>query len=105
MSNALTIAENKVPAHVASGAGRGNEEVGIDHLTMPRLKLLQKMSNEVDKHHPEFIPGAEDGQFMNSLTKELLGDTVYVINIKFKEEFMVWKGPQEGRWYARWFRH
>lgn len=91
----MVMADTSVPAHIAAG-NRGNEEVGINHMTMPRLKLLQKMSDEVDKHHPNYIEGAEDGNFLNSITKEIYGSDVYVINIKFKEEYVIWRSREKG---------
>ena len=98
MSNALAIAEDKVPAHISKGTGRGNEEVTTNQLTIPRVKLLQKMSDEVDKHHPNYIEGAEDGHFLNSLTKEIYGDEIYVLNVKFKDEYVVWRKREAGAW-------
>ena len=97
MSNsALAIAEDKVPAHISKGSGRGNEEVTPNQLTIPRVKLLQKMSDEVDKHHPNYIEGAEDGNFLNSLTREIYGDEIYVLNVKFKDEYVVWRNREAG---------
>lgn len=87
MSNALIVTTNNAP----TGTGRGNEEVKVDSLTIPRLKLLQKMSDEVDKFHSEYVEGAEPGHFLNSLTKELHKGDLYVVNIKFTESFAVWK--------------
>ena len=99
MSNALVVTDNKkLPAHVtaAQGGGRGNEDVGAEHLTIPRIKLLQKMSDEVDKHHDNYVEGAEVGDFINNLTLELYGGTMYVMNIKFTEDFVVWRKREAG---------
>lgn len=96
---ALAITDDKVPAHIAKGTGRGNEDVTADQLTIPRLKLLQKMNDEVDKHHGNYVKGAEVGDFMNSLTKELFGTEVYVISIKFKDEYVIWRKREAGGGY------
>lgn len=93
---ALALTDDKVPAHIAKGNGRGNEDVNGSSLTIPRIKQLQKMSDEVDKHHPNHIKGAGDGVFMNTLTRELYGEELYCINIKFKDEFVVWKDREKG---------
>lgn len=82
--------------NVARGQGRGNEDVKVDSLTIPRLKLLQKMSDEVDKFHASYIEGAEPGHFLNSLTDELHRGAIYVINVKFTESFAVWKKRELG---------
>ena len=96
---ALVQTGDNVPAHAAA-AGRGNEEVGVDNLAIPRLKLLQKMNDEVDENHPNHVPGAKAGMFMNSLTKELYEDGVYVINVKFTESYSVWKKRELGGGFA-----
>jgi len=97
MTTALALPENNVPAHIkkAEGVGRGNENVGT-HVTIPRVKLLQKMSDEVDKHHPSYIEGAEPGHFLNTLTGSSYGDAIYAISITFKNEFVVWRKREAG---------
>ena len=101
---ALAIVEDKIPAHVAKGKGRGNEDVSASVLTIPRVKQLQKVSNECDKHHPAYIEGAADGVFMNTLTEQLYGEELYCINIKFKDEFVVWKKREAGGGLAGTFK-
>jgi hypothetical protein len=54
------------------------------------------MSDEVDRHHANYVTGAQDGDFLNSLTGELYGSSLYAISIKFKEEFAVWKKRDAG---------
>lgn len=97
MSTALAIAESNVPAHIKNvqGVGRGNENVGA-HVTIPRIKLLQKMSDEVDKHHPNYVKGAEPGHFLNTLTGHNYGEDLYAISITFKNEFVVWRKRESG---------
>lgn len=96
-STALAIKEDNVPAHVAAsmGAGRGNENVGSE-VQIPRLKLLQKMHDEVDKNHPKFVKGAEVGFFYNTLTDEVYSDTLHIISITFSSEYTVWKNREAG---------
>jgi hypothetical protein len=92
-STTLAIAEDKIPAHILASmelGSRGNEHVGSE-VQIPRIKLLQKMHNEVDKHHPKYVKGAEVGSFYNTLTGKIYGDSVYVISITFKPLFVVWK--------------
>jgi len=93
-----------MPAYASKGPSRGNENVSAEHLTIPRIKLLQKMSDEVDRHHANFIEGAKDGDFMNSLTREILGTELYVISITFKDEYVVWKDRKKGGGFLGSFR-
>jgi len=110
MSNtALATKGDEIPAHIlkseayTSGVGRGNEEVG-QNLTIPRVKQLQKMSNEVDKHHNDYVEGAEPGDFFNSLTGENYGSELYVISLKFKTEHVVWRDRTVGGGYGGAFK-
>lgn len=90
MSNAIALVSANIPAHVMQGTGLGNENVG-QNVTIPRVKLLQKMSDEVDKYNSKYIQGAEPGHFLNSLTGQNYGEQLYVISLLFKNEFVVWR--------------
>jgi hypothetical protein len=84
-----------IPAHINAESGRGNENVGGE-LQIPRLKQLQKASNEVDKHHPDFIGGAEVGDWIDTVTKNVLGQSVKVVSVNFLLNFVVWKNRAVG---------
>ena len=71
-STALALSNDKLPKHIAGDANRGNEDVGRN-VEIPRLKLLQKMSDELDKNSPNFEKDANEGDFFNTLTKEIYG--------------------------------
>ena len=92
----VQLVSKDVPAHVVKGTGLGNEEVGKEHLQTPRVKLIQTMSNEVDKNHSEYIENLSPGDFLNSVTKENYGTELYVLNVKFTEDFVVWKKREIG---------
>ena len=92
----ISIVTSKVPAHVQSGTRLGNENVTSDHLSVPRVKQLQKMSNEVDKNHSDYMDEAEVGDFINTVTGENYGQEVYVVNVHFKEEFVLWVKRDKG---------
>ena len=92
----IDLVSKDVPAHVMKGTGLGDEEVGKDHLQTPRVKLLQQLSNEVDKNHSEYIEEAVPGDFINSVTKENYGTELYILNVKFTEDFVVWKKREIG---------
>ena len=94
--NAITLVSTSVPAHVKESSGLGNENITSDHLQIPRVKLLQQLSNEVDPNHEDHLEGATPGDFTNTLTNNLLGRELYVINLHFKEEFVVWRKLSEG---------
>lgn len=91
---ALAISGAELPAHLNLDSSRGNESVG-SQLTIPRIKLIQKMSNEVDKNHADFVKGAEVGMFVNTLTKQTY-EEMYVISLNFKVQYAVWRDIQKG---------
>lgn len=95
---ALAITGTDLPAHLKGDDNRGNDNVG-NQLIIPRMKLLQKMSNEVDKNHPEYIEEAEVGMFANTLTKKCY-DELYVISLNFKVQYAVWRDIDLGGGYG-----
>ena len=92
----IALVSDKVPAHVEAAAGLGNENVTADHLQTPRVKQLQQLSNEVDENHSEYIEGSKPGDFINTITRENYGREIYVMNVKFTEEFVAWKKREKG---------
>ncbi len=92
----ITLVSDKVPAHVEKGSGLGNENVTAAHLQTPRVKQLQQMSNELDEQHSEYYADAKVGDFINTVTRENYGPEIYVMNIRFVEEFIAWKKREKG---------
>ena len=93
----FSLVAEDTPQHVLASetSGRGNENVG-QQLAIPRIKLLQKMSNEVDKHHAAYVEGAEPGQFVNTITGKNYGSELYAISLSFNTEYNVWRDIEKG---------
>lgn len=75
-----------------TGPNRGMEEADAKDLTLPRLGLCQSGTPQRKKANPNFIEELEEGEFFNSLTKEIYGETIefvplfmYKSRIKFKD--------------------
>ena len=96
VSTSVTLVSNKVPVHVKEASGLGNENVTGDHLQTPRVKLLQQMSSEVDENHDAYIQGTKPGNLLNTVTNENYGNEIFVINIHFTEDFVVWRKREKG---------
>lgn len=79
-----------LPAHLQTGVALGNENVTPDDLQIPRIKLIQKMSPEVDSDSSRFIAGAKAGDLLNSVTGEP-AEELLVINLFFETGFTVFK--------------
>ena len=86
--------ENKqLPAHAQKKSDRGNEDVNTEDLQVPRLKLIQAISDELKKNNPLYNPKAEAGDLLNSVTKQLskMEEGLYVINLRFVKRWNVWR--------------
>jgi hypothetical protein len=99
--SSLVASVDALPAHLKAveGTGRGNEHVGAN-VQIPRIKLLQKMSNEVDKHHAAYVEGCEPGHLVNTLTNHNYGNDMYCLSLTFKLEFVVWRHLDAGGGYG-----
>lgn len=97
----LVASTDTLPAHLQAvqGVGRGNENVG-QNVQIPRIKLLQKMSNEVDKHHASYVEGCEPGHLVNTLNNHNYGNDLYCISLTFKLEYVVWRDIEAGGGYG-----
>lgn len=69
-----------------------------DDIAMPRIKILQSASDEVKKSSPEFITGAEEGDLLNSLSKQVFkGDEGLLFVPAFKRiVYLEWKDRAAG---------
>jgi len=75
---------------------RGQENVGIDDLSIPRLDLVQALSPQRKKTAPEYIEGAEEGILFNNVTEELYGNSVIFVPVYFRKEWLIWKDRAAG---------
>ena len=82
-----------LPAHAQRKSDRGNEDVSTEDLQVPRLKLIQAISDELKKSNPLYNPDAEAGDLLNSVTKQLfkMETGLLVINLRFVKRWNVWR--------------
>lgn len=86
-------------AAMLEDAGAGLEEADSESFAIPFLKLLQKMSPEVDEADASYVQGAKPGLFFNSASGELLGNVVEVIPVHFQRRYLHWRDRDEGGGY------
>lgn len=79
-----------------SVSARGLENATADDLSIPRLELVQSLSPCRKKSDPSYIEGASEGMLYNSLTRELYGDSVLLIPVFYRKEYIVWKNRDAG---------
>ena len=96
MNQEIALTASGLPDHLKKGSGLGNENVTSGHLQTPRVKQLQLLSNEVDENHSENIEGAKPGDFINTITRENYSKEMYLINIRFTEEYVIWRKREKG---------
>lgn len=99
------IAEETKSALVPTGMAEVFEEdasqsAGFerDDLALPFLRLLQKMSPEVDKRDAKYVEGASDGDFINTATGDLWDGTkgVLVVPIVHQRSITEWRPRKDG---------
>jgi hypothetical protein len=96
---AVQVVEENLPMEAPSWLGdsvRGNEGVGHDDLTIPRISIIQDLSPQHKKTKPEYIEGAEAGMAFNTVTQELYADRVMIVPVLFRKEYVIWKNLDAG---------
>lgn len=94
----LVLANDQLPAHLQDRMGddRGNEAVGGDDLTIPRIELCQSLSKCRKKSDPAYIEGIEEGMFYNNITRGIYGTSVTVVPVFYQKEFLLWRDQDLG---------
>jgi len=92
---ATTIGE-QVPDYIKKDTKRGTENVTSNDITLPRVCQIQDLSAEHKKKEAAYIEGAEPGMLFNNLTRQLYGDSVDIIPVFFRKEYLLWKNRKAG---------
>ena len=96
MKNEVSVFKGKTDLTVrGSDIGHGSQEVTSGDVVIPRIKVLQLISDEVITSNPKYIEGAQAGMFLNSVTNELYS-SLYVVNLYFSRKTVVWKKRKVG---------
>lgn len=77
-------------------ADKGFNNIGAEDLALPFLKILAKMSGEVDK-----IDGAKAGMIYNTVTQELFSGTegILVVPCAYERKLIEWEDRGSGQGY------
>ena len=102
-NTALAPKQQKLPDFLRDAAPMGNEDAGTV-VQVPYMKLLSALAPELKKKtggqtNPKFIEGAEEGDFINSSTSEIYGESVDVVCCYTRSVFKVWKKFESGGGY------
>ena len=79
-------------------AGSGLENIGAEDVTVPRLKILQALSPEVNTRDGKYIKDSAAGDITNTVTRELFQgeEGCTVIPVTYKRYYLEWQPREEG---------
>lgn len=79
-------------------AGKGRENVRVVDMAIPFWVILQKGSPECDKTTSAYVPGAEQGMIINTVSKEILDGTtgIEVLPAHFEKIVIEWTPRESG---------
>lgn len=90
------LVQDSAPDYIKQGSSRGSENVSVADLVIPRLEIIQGLSPALKRSDPKFIEGAEIGDLANSVTRELYGQSLYVVPVHFTKQWLVWRDKKQG---------
>jgi hypothetical protein len=93
------VTTEELPQYLRNQQGRGNENISRDDLLVPRIELVQPLS-KIKESNPEI----KDGDLINSVTGEIIGDVAYFCPVYYQMEHIVWKSQNEGGGFFGSFR-
>ena len=73
-------------------AGLGLENVSVEDVKLPFLKILEKTSEEVNSRNAKYVKGAEAGMILNTLTNQLYDGKkgINVVPAFYNRNFVEW---------------
>lgn len=78
----------------------GFENMSADDLAIPFIVILQSNSPQCKKG-PEKIPGAEEGDFYNTVTKEVFKAEIKIIPCAYQKAYVEWVPRNQGGGFVR----
>ena len=94
------VVKSDVPDYIKQGGGRGNENVDMSDMVIPRIEVAQALSKCLKESDPAFIEGAKQGDLYNTVTRENYGQAVKVVPVLFKKEWLAWREQDLGGGFA-----
>lgn len=79
------------PDYLKKGGTAGRENITAEDILLPRLEVVQALSEAWQEDKPGYIPGAKVGDLINSVTKEIYPRPVQFVPVQFKKDFNLWK--------------
>lgn len=83
----------------ANDTNEGFEQINNGTMAIPFVRILQKLSPQLDKQKPEYVIGAEEGHWYNTTSKDVLGSSFNCIVLKYERIYIEWR-PNRGGFVA-----
>lgn len=83
------------------GGAKGYENVRAQDLMIPRLTILHQQSPQLLKSRPEFVKGAEVGDFCDTSTGDIFRESMEIIPVFFTTVYLEWAPRDSGRGLIR----
>ena len=102
MNEKSEISEKKTTdiavASFVDDANSGLENITSEDLTIPRLKILQALSPEVNKRDGKYVDGASAGDVINTVTSKVYNEDneLVVLPVSYKRLFLEWQPRESG---------
>ncbi len=75
--------------------GKGFEGASSSSYAMPFLRILQKLSPEVDRDDNAYVKGAKPGMILHTITKDCF-DEIVIIPLQYKDTYIEWIPRSKG---------
>ncbi len=95
LKTSMNVSKDELSIFNPNDSMEGFEDITSSTMAIPFVRILQKLSPQLNKQKPEYIEGAEEGDWFNSTTKEVYGPEINVIVAKFEHVFIEWR-PNRG---------
>lgn len=98
--NVPATRQNTTPANVVdqmaldAQTSSGFENVGADDIAIPFIVILQALSPQV--RGQSRIKGAKEGDFFNTVTNDILGETIQIVPCAYEKAYVEWVLRENG---------
>jgi len=86
-----TAVGDVLPDFMKDDIGKGTEAISASSVETPRIKLIQKISPELDVHND-----LRAGEFWHTILEQSLGTEVRICPIYVDERFILWRPQEDG---------
>ena len=93
-----TSVSNINSAMLLQDAGAGQEKMSQEDMMIPRLSILQQMSDQVNKANGGYVPGAEPGMILDNVANKAINGEkgIEVVPISYRRAHIEWKKDRGG---------